>query len=353
MVLETLQVVEMDPLKSSQEEWRRYHAFRKKRHVEKSPEDPFPSDENVEQILKLQTQNSEFETHFFTVLREDNEIIGTLFYMIPLEGSTTFEGNMHICIFEIGILPEYRRKGIGRSLLRRAYDFGKANDRKVLVTSTDEPDGRAFLKAIGAQEALTGRESRLNMDKVDWNMVKEWAEEGLQRNLNTKLTFVYRIPEEIIDEYSRVYTETNNQQPFGDLDINAIITTPESIRKDEKDMAVLGRTWITAFTTEPDGKISGLTEINNLADRETILIQRLTGVKQEYRGRGLGKWLKAAMLLRIKEEFPKAKIIKTTNATTNAPMLSINTRMGFKLYKEGVNAQITLDKLNEYLEKHN
>ncbi|MHA2365813.1 MAG: GNAT family N-acetyltransferase, partial [Candidatus Hodarchaeales archaeon] len=79
--------------------------------------------------------------------------------------------------------------------------------------------------------------------------------------------------------------------------------------------------------------------------------QDLTGVKQEYRGRGLGKWLKSALLLRIRNEFPKVNIVTTGNATSNAPMLSINERLGFKKYKESVNAQITTEQLKKYLSR--
>ena len=120
----------------------------------------------------------------------------------------------------------------------------------------------------------------------------------------------------------------------------------------ENDMEELGRKWLTIITTESDGKISGLTEIMDFPDRPTFIEQRLTGVRQKYRGRSLGKWLKALMLLQIKDEFPKAKIIKTENAATNVPMLAINEQLGFKLFKEGINAQITLENLQQYLDKH-
>ncbi len=56
----------------------------------------------------------------------------------------------------------------------------------------------------------------------------------------------------------------------------------------------------------------------------------LTGVKDHHRGRGLGKWLKSEMMFFIKEKYPKATVLCTGNADSNAPMLSINNRMGFK-----------------------
>ena len=94
-----------------------------------------------------------------------------------------------------------------------------------------------------------------------------------------------------------------------------------------------------------------MTDITYRPERETIVSQNLTGVREKYRGKGLGKWLKAAMLYKIKEEFPKAKIISTGNANSNAPMLAINEKMGFKLHKEGVNGQLKVEDLEKYLKE--
>ncbi|MHA1220469.1 MAG: hypothetical protein ACTSQB_01915, partial [Candidatus Heimdallarchaeota archaeon] len=48
---------------------------------------------------------------------------------------------------------------------------------------------------------------------------------------------------------------------------------------------------------------------------------------------GLGKWLKAEMLYYITKHFPEAEYITTENNIVNKSMVSINTRMGFQLYK--------------------
>ena len=47
------------------------------------------------------------------------------------------------------------------------------------------------------------------------------------------------------------------------------------------------------------------------------LLQNLTGIKEEYRGKGLGKWLKSDMLKFVKEneELNGVKYIVTQNAT--------------------------------------
>lgn len=54
-----------------------------------------------------------------------------------------------------------------------------------------------------------------------------------------------------------MFTETLNQQPINDLDINDVIFTPELVREEEKRQSSLGRTRLTYLTIETDGKISG------------------------------------------------------------------------------------------------
>ena len=61
------------------------------------------------------------------------------------------------------------------------------------------------------------------------------------------------------------------------------------------------------------------------------------------------KWLKAAMLLHIRNTFPKVTIVTTDNATSNAPMLSINERLGFAVHKESVTTQISTKDLGLYV----
>ncbi len=129
-----------------------------------------------------------------------------------------------------------------------------------------------------------------------------------------------------------------------------MVFDPETFRDREARNADIGGTWITAVTTEADGDISGMTEMTHQPDRKTFIQQGLTGVKEKYRGRGLGKWLKAAMLLRVRKEFPQVKVISTGNATMNEAMLSINRRLGFRRHKEVEAFQISLETVEQYLE---
>ncbi|NPD88000.1 MAG: GNAT family N-acetyltransferase [Asgard group archaeon] len=346
-----IEIVEFNPIKSSREEWKLYHDYRRIRHEETSPDDPLTPDEITEKGLQMQMDHPEMVPYIYAIKdTSNNKRIGTVSFMIIRETSASYEGNKHLIQYNMALLPEYRRNKIGTKALKTIYDFAVKNEKSVVITGSEESDGKAFLNAIGAQIVLSGVENRLNFADIDWKMIEEWETEGPNRSPKTKLESFYSIPSEIIEPYSKIYSETLNQQPLGDLDVSDIIYTPESLREMERRQSELGRKHLTFITVEPDDEISGLTEMLYIPERKNMITQLLTGVKQEYRGRGLGKWLKATMLLRIKEEFPDVNIITTDNATTNAPMLSINDRLGFKVYKEGITGQMKTEDLGKYLE---
>jgi len=121
------------------------------------------------------------------------------------------------------------------------------------------------------------------------------------------------------------------------------------VRKREDSFLGVGGTVITAMSEEPERDVSGLTQMGYLPSDGPIIHQWMTGVRQTHRGRGLGKWVKAAMLLRVRSALPQVRIVTTGNATTNQAMLSINKRLGFRVHREGVRAQIKLDALETYL----
>jgi len=80
-----------------------------------------------------------------------------------------------------------------------------------------------------------------------------------------------------------------------------------------------------------------------------MINQGNTGVAIDHRNRGLGRWLKAALIKHVLSEMPKVTKIRSENDVTNEPMLNINNQMGFKpIYSESYWMITTLD-VNKYL----
>jgi GNAT superfamily N-acetyltransferase len=344
-----ISIEEFVPKEATQEDWEKYHIFRKRRQEIVNPEDPEVEDEPVEQMMK--TESKDDKQYRYLVYEEGvkDKIIGQLICTVFLSTSPSYKGNEQIIQVSIAILPEYQKKRVGTALLTKAVDLSKEIGKTKMLLDSSEVSGKAFLKAIGAKIALEGSENRLALEEVDWVMINQWIKEGEERSPTAVVKIFKDIPEGIEDHLFEVYTETLNQQPLGDLDIGAMVITPEVYKEQKERLGSIGGEFVISIVHEEDGKISGISDIVCIPARETIISQNLTGVQSEYRGQGKGKWLKAKMLIYIKENYPKVKFIATGNATTNAPMLSINHRMGFKLYKESLMGQIEIQKIEEYL----
>ena len=92
-----------------------------------------------------------------------------------------------------------------------------------------------------------------------------------------------------------------------------------------------------------------MTEVLYRPSKDPLIYQELTGVPKKYRSTGKGKWLKAIMLQEVRKRWPTVTSVVTGNATTNAPMLSINERLGFKVHRESIAVQMKTTDLEKYL----
>ncbi len=293
-----------------------------------------------------------YDVNAYIVTKKDEPLkaIGWLRCTFIKEDAPSYSGNEDICQIHLTILDEYRQNGIARELLLTAYDQALEHNRTQFTGVLLNEAAREFLHQIGGKEALSFQDNHLNLNDVDWGMIQRWVNEGPRRSPTSSLIFYLSIPALILEQYCNLYTEVLNQAPRDELTTGDSVFTPEKWKKLEDQARKVGRTWITAIVKEQDGNISGLTEAIYEPSTPTIMYQELTGVQEKYRGRGLGKWLKGAMLLKIRNEFPEVETISTGTATSNESMLAINEKMGFHLKKEVYMFQVGLQKVKEYLE---
>jgi len=336
-------IEEFNPKEVPNEFWEGYFEFTEANHKEMNPDDPLPSREGI-----IQRQKADFPDYHvkrYLAITPEDKIIGWAGFGASEETASDYEENKHIANLNIVVLEEYRRKGIGTEFLKLIAKEIQALNRTIIECGSDHEAGKAFLRHYGAEMVIEGAENRLEMKNVDWDLMQSWIDEGPKRAPDVRIeTFLDECPEEIIDEYCEMYTEALNMQPLGEIESRANIDA-EARRKGEKRTKEIGQTNYTMMTREKDGKISGMTEIFYDPREGHRMFQGLTGVRPEYRGRGLGKWLKALMIVHIRNNYPEVERIITGNAESNEAMLSINKRMGFKKYKGGEGYKFKVEEL--------
>ncbi len=343
----------IDIFSSSPEEWRLYHKFRHLFHSENEPEEPFLDDKTIEEFIKVDIINSGMEVSVFRMYDND-AVIGSFYYGFFLESSKSYCGNEKIVRFEIQLLKKYHHHGIATKALQLMVKDCEKKEKSVFVSEFQNIHYKPFFEAIGGTIAQTNAESKLTFSTIDISMIKNWITEAEKANPETRVEIIKdRIPEYLEDEFAKTFNETIQLIPRDNMESKALTFDVDSLRNMEKTDESVGALSIKAVAIEKDGRISALTRVKILPGRENFLSQGLTGVPLKYRGRKLGKWVKAKLILYIMNNYPDVEAILTGNAESNAPMLHINTKLGFKKYKESITGQIHLERLNSYLESRN
>jgi GNAT superfamily N-acetyltransferase len=335
----------VDAKTASREFWTRYHAYRRIRHAESRPGDPLKPDKLVELAMK---HENPFEIQYRYEIARDGQMLSDFFAATAKPGAPGYESNKPFMWVAASVHPDHRRRGIGRSWIPLTLELMERHGCTTLTIDTHEESGHRFLRWLGAEGKSAGAENRLQLADVDWAMLRRWVEDGAAHSPSTTLE-VYdgHLPEEMWEDYCPQFGALLNTMPWDDLDHGEITVTTAELADWYERLDEQGGTDFTMLTREADGSISGITDMNYAPYKPEFIEQGFTGVRADARGRGLGKWLKAAMLLHVREIYPDLKTVATGNASSNVPMLAINTKMGFKEHRPGNEYQITPDRLRE------
>jgi len=342
----TIQIRPFDEKSASQAEYAALNRLTNLTRLERLPDDPpIPLEETIQNMQNF-PPFADFQ--MWAAWDPGQAEMLAMGYVVFLR----IEENKHLAQFEISVLPEHRRQGLGRQMLDLIASTTQQEERRLLMTHTTDrvPGGEAFMRRIGAKKGLEGHTNQLRITELDREQMTAWIARGQQNQAEFELGFwdgAY--PEEIIQQVAEL-NDLTNQQPMGDLEIEDMHVSPEQLRQVEANMTARGsQRWTFYIIERATGKFAGYTEVMWNPNRPELLEQGMTGVFPQYRNKGLGRWLKAAMLDKVLKERPQVKYVRTGNADTNAAMLKINNELGFKPYMADALWQVELQKVLEYL----
>jgi GNAT superfamily N-acetyltransferase len=274
-----------------------------------------------------------------------------------LSGAATLElahtaHNRHVAGFFIEVRPEVRRRGIGTDLLARVYEVARGANRTLLTSWTSHlvPAGEDFMRRIGALAAQEMSVYQLQARDLRWDLIHAWMARGESLAPELELgCWQGKYPEARLGEIAEMRAVMNTM-PRGALEIEDEEWTASQLREQDAILQRQGtERWTIYARCQTTGRIAGYTEVFWNPSQPGLANQGDTGVFPRWRNRGLGAWLKAAMVQQLLGVRPTVQRIWTWNATANLAMIRINEQMGFKLQQKSLNWQIRTDTLGRLL----
>lgn len=290
---------------------------------EEMPDDP-PTPEKM-RIADWRNFPSQYP-EFRWVLRDDTGIAA-----VAVAAFDT-EQNLENGFGRVHVRADKRGQGYGRALATPMLDLLEKEGRHRFNTwvKQGEPAER-LLADLGLKRVYGEKRSRLQIADLDRDLMRAWIERAGERAPDYELRYYLSpLPDDMIEKFCDL-AYIMNTAPREDFEVEDEVLTPETWREREKSVSESQSELHTLIAVhQPTDDFAGYTQIKTQELQPELAWQWDTGVHPEHRNRGLGRWLKAAMIEQVVEAYPKIERVDTFNAGSNEPMLNINIQMGFK-----------------------
>lgn len=271
--------------------------------------------------------------------REDGVAVGYVLVDLPQEA------NRHAAIAFVGVVPWRRRAGRGRALNRFVLDFAAGEGRTSVLGQAPspveggaevEPVGVAFAEAMGYARAQTGLCSRLDLHSVPEGAYDRLAEEAAAHAEGyEEVTWLegpgHGLPDEYADDLAYLDYRLTADAPMGDMDLEPEPPNPELQHERSGQAERTGTLLVHAAARHKEsGKLVAWSYVSIPPTDPTVALQGVTVVDPAHRGHRLGLLVKLALQRRAREIHPELRYVLTNNAEDNAPMLRVNTALGYR-----------------------
>lgn len=222
-------------------------------------------------------------------------------------------------IADVLVRPDHRRRRVGSLLFERLVEGARAAGVESFFGHHVDDAGAAFARHVGAEDdqrevksVLRLREARLPVPAPpDGVELRSWSG---------------HVPDDLVASFVRARNAladapSPGAQVFPDW-------TVETQRADDQTQIDRG-TPIHVTVALEDGEVVALTGIRVGPAPRRYVATDDTATVPRARGRGLAYVVKLENLRRLRDERPDVELVGTMNAEHNAPMRSVNTKLGF------------------------
>jgi GNAT superfamily N-acetyltransferase len=240
------------------------------------------------------------------------------------------EGGRQVADCRISVLGDGYGQGVAEALLAEVVAVAVADGRSDLLTST--PVGSAseeFL--VGAGFSLGADFCRLRLRVADCDQDALRATVRAASDGYSLVRWQGVPPSDLLGPFAAT-REAMNDVPADAPD--HLVWDEDRLRANARSAADRGRTLLTVAALGLDEAgaevVAGFSEIVLEGSGSVLARQSDTVVLRGHRGRGLGLWVKAAMLEWLIGAHPEVEEVLTACLVSNTHMIAINEQIGFR-----------------------
>jgi GNAT superfamily N-acetyltransferase len=228
-------------------------------------------------------------------------------------------------ILYVAVHPDHQARGCGRALLGRAEATASERGGAGTFSWTEEtwPRSMRFLEHAGYEMVERRWESTLDLARCDLSSLQDAVDRVVSSGVRIMSVASFSAER---DDWKR-----DLHRLYADVERDVPAPFPiQGVRFEDFEAVSLGRRFVgDGFFVALDGdELVGLTEPQPVDDVPNAIEQNLTGVRSDYRGRGIAFALKSQAAIWAAQAGYTS--IRTQNAQSNAAMLAVNDRLGFE-----------------------
>jgi len=286
------------------------------------------------------------ELDYALILRDD-QAVGWCQFFVRNPGT---DAQLPLGPFEL--LPEQINAELVRTLARWFLEHLETCDAEFLYNMLFVKECADMVASWGGRQFSRGQHFVLHRKDIAQSLVDKWLKEIPAANPELRLEFFDGVPEELLDEYGERLEEALRDMPEENDSGMPVRFDRESYIGQQKWRRENNRRDIVAFLFDRDNNLVADSDlVINLKQPKTV-DQLMTMVSRDYRGRGLAKWLKAAMIRRLEEVAPRFEKISTLMREVNEPIQHINEQLGFVLNRTAREFKLPRTALKDWLTTH-
>jgi mycothiol synthase len=255
----------------------------------------------------------------FWVARVQGRIIGTARAFFP-----EWE-NRNLTIATVRVPPELRRQGIGTALLRAALPEVRAQGRDTMTGQMRaDGAGEQWALSLGFRRVQQFTLQSLIVADVDPGLWETPAPPGFRAE-----GWIGAAPLSLVDGFARARTAIADA-PTGESSRKFPDWTVQRVRDREAEIRGRGCELRTVVAVhEASGAVAGLTEMEVQPSRPDHAFQLDTAVLAQFRGHGLGRFVKGTMMRGLLTDRPHIERVSTQTDASNTYMIRVNHQLGY------------------------